>query len=121
MKLFQSIRFRIVVACIFFSIIVTACYGWLTFYGASVNSDELFKVEPVNEASFKEVEMALKMKVLEIAKREGVAKAGIGMFTYPNDESAALYTDEKYQVGAAIGWGGAQLKDNVYELSLIHI
>lgn len=42
MKLFQSIRFRIVVACIFFSIIVTACYGWLTFYGASVNSDELF-------------------------------------------------------------------------------
>lgn len=42
MKLFQSIRFRIVVACIFFSIIVTACYGWLTFHGASVNSDELF-------------------------------------------------------------------------------
>lgn len=83
----------------------------------TANSDELFKVEPVNEASFKEVEMALKMKVLEIAKREGVAKAGIGMFTYPNDESAALYTDEKYQVGAAIGWGGAQLKDNVYETS----
>jgi len=42
MKLFQSIRFRIVVACIFFSIVVTICYGWLTFYGASVNSDELF-------------------------------------------------------------------------------
>jgi signal transduction histidine kinase len=42
MKLIQSIRFRIVIACIFFSIVVTACYGWLTFFGADLNEDELF-------------------------------------------------------------------------------
>lgn len=81
------------------------------------NSDKPFSAEPINEESFTEVEKSLKMKILEIAKREGAVKAGIGLFTDPRDESAELYSTEKHQVGAAIGWGGAQLKDNVYETS----
>lgn len=81
------------------------------------NADDKFTTAPVNEASFRKVENALKAKILDIAKREGVVKAGIGMFTDPRDESAELYSEEKHQVGAAIGWGGAQLKDNVYETS----
>ena len=44
-------------------------------------------------------------------------QSGYVLFTDARDESNALYTDEKYQIGAAIGWGGAQLKDNIYELS----
>jgi hypothetical protein len=39
------------------------------------------------------------------------------MFTDPRDESNKLYTGEKYPVGAALGWGGAQLQDNIYEIS----
>jgi len=39
------------------------------------------------------------------------------MFTAPADASDALFTPEKYGVGAAIGCGGAQLIDNVYEVS----
>lgn len=42
MRLLQSIRFRIVIACITFSIIVTLGYGWVTFYGVKYNSDEIF-------------------------------------------------------------------------------
>ncbi len=50
MKLFQSIRFRIVVACISFSLIVTLGYGWVTFYGVKYNSDELFNWYIAEEA-----------------------------------------------------------------------
>lgn len=50
MKLFQSIRFRIVLACITFSVIVTLCYGWVTFYGVKYNSDELFNWYIAQEA-----------------------------------------------------------------------
>jgi hypothetical protein len=39
------------------------------------------------------------------------------MFTNPTDASSALFDQEKYEVGAAIGWGGAQLQDNIYEVS----
>ncbi|TPH12120.1 sensor histidine kinase [Litorilituus lipolyticus] len=42
MKVFQSIRFRIIIACIFFSLVVSLCYGWVTYYGLKYNSDELF-------------------------------------------------------------------------------
>ena len=42
MKVFQSIRFRIIIACIFFSIVVSICYGWVTYLGLKYNSDELF-------------------------------------------------------------------------------
>jgi len=39
------------------------------------------------------------------------------MFTAPTDDSNKLFTQEKYEVGAAIGWGGAQIVDNIYEVS----
>ncbi len=42
MNVIQSIRFRIIIACIFFSIIVSVCYAWVTFLGLKYNSDELF-------------------------------------------------------------------------------
>ena len=40
-----------------------------------------------------------------------------GMFTAPTDDSRGLYDFDKYTVGAAVGWGGAQLADNLYESS----
>ena len=51
-----------------------------------------------------------------ITKRDG-KDALVGMFTSPTDESNKLFTQEKYEVGAAIGWGGAQEVDNIYEVS----
>ena len=39
------------------------------------------------------------------------------MFTAPTDDSKELFAKKKYAIGAAIGWGGAQLVDNVYEVS----
>ena len=45
------------------------------------------------------------------------AKVVYGMFTAPTDDSRGLYDFEKYTVGAALGWGGAQLRDNLYESS----
>lgn len=80
------------------------------------NSDKLFSAMPVNKESFLKVEEELKAKQPGIVKRDG-ARALEGMFTDPRDESNELFTEEKYQVGAAIGWGGAQMKDNIYEVS----
>jgi hypothetical protein len=80
------------------------------------NSDKLFETVPVNKESFIQVEEALKAKMPSIVKRDGV-NALEGMFTDPNDASNELFTEEKYQVGAAIGWGGAQMIDNIYEIS----
>ena len=79
-------------------------------------SNEDFATIPVNKKSFIEVEDALKAKLPAIAKRDGVYGMR-GMFTDPTDESGKEFTDEKYQVGAAIGWGGAQMIDNIYEVS----
>jgi hypothetical protein len=80
------------------------------------NSNNLFATEPINEESFSRIESELKAKVPAIIKRDG--NDGMkGMFTNPGDESAKDYTVEKYQVGAAAGWGGAQLSDNIYESS----
>lgn len=80
------------------------------------NSNNLFATEPVNKESFIKVESELKAKVPAIVKRDG--NNGMkGMFTNPRDESAKDFTLEKYQVGAAAGWGGAQLTDNIYESS----
>lgn len=42
MNVIQSIRFRIIIACIFFSIVVGLCYGWVMYHGLKYNSDELF-------------------------------------------------------------------------------
>ncbi len=82
----------------------------------TANSSEPFRAEPVNEASFRKVEKELKAKMPDIIKRDGL-DALVGMFTSPNDASKELFTQEKYTVGAAIGWGGAQMVDNIYELS----
>lgn len=50
MNFFQSIKFRFILACIAFSIIVTLCYGRVTFIGLQYNSDELFNWYITQEA-----------------------------------------------------------------------
>jgi hypothetical protein len=82
----------------------------------SAKSNNKFSAAPVNKASFDKVENGLKAKMGAIAKRDG-SEALTGMFTDPRDSSKELFTKEKYQVGTAIGWGGAQYADNVYEIS----
>lgn len=82
----------------------------------NANSNKEFTAEQVNKASFEQTENALKAQMPAIFKREG-ASALVGMFTAPNDASKELFTKEKYAVGAAIGWGGAQMVDNIYEVS----
>lgn len=82
----------------------------------SANSDNPFAAMPVNEESFTNVENALKAKMPSVIQRDGV-DALKGMFTDPNDESNEIFTQEKYELGAALGWGGAQMVDNIYELS----
>jgi len=75
-------------------------------------------VTPINfdKKQFTAVEDALKAQMGAITKRDG-AEAITGMFTDPLDDSAKDHTVEKYTVGAAIGWAGAQKVDNVYEVS----
>lgn len=82
----------------------------------NAKSNNRFTAEPVNKESFEHVENALKAKMPAIAKRDG-KDATFGMFTAPTDESNKLFTQEKYEVGAAIGWAGAQKVDNIYEIS----
>jgi hypothetical protein len=80
------------------------------------NSAEPFMAEPIQEASFEAVERELRAQMPAILQRDG-DEALYGMFTAPSDDSDALFTPEKYSVGAAVGWGGAQLIDNIYEIS----
>ena len=80
------------------------------------NSNDKFTAFPVDKKSFTEVEDALKNKVHALAKRDGV-HALRGMFTDPRDNSDKEFDEIKHQVGAAIGWGGAQMTDNIYEIS----
>lgn len=80
------------------------------------NSSNKFTAPQVNKKAFHAVEKDLKAQMPVILKRDG-AQATFGMFTNPDDNSKELFTQEKYSIGAAIGWGGAQLKDNVYEVS----
>ena len=82
----------------------------------TANSNNKFAAVPVNKKSFDEVENTLKAQMPAIVKRDGI-DAITGMFTDPRDDSKKLFTEEKHQVGAAIGWAGAQLVDNVYEVS----
>ena len=82
----------------------------------NAKSNNPFKAEAVNQDSFKTVEDKLKAQMPAITKRDG-KNALVGMFTAPTDESNKLFTQEKYEVGAAIGWGGAQIVDNIYEVS----
>jgi hypothetical protein len=82
----------------------------------NAKSNNPFKAEPVNQESFKAAEDQLKAKMPAIVKRDGI-NALVGMFTAPTDESNKLFTQEKYELGAAVGWGGAQIVDNIYEIS----
>jgi len=82
----------------------------------SANSSNSFTAMPVNEESFTAVEDALKAKMPSVIARDGV-DALKGMFTDPRDSSNELFTQEKSELGAALGWGGAQMVDNIYELS----
>lgn len=82
----------------------------------SANSDRAFTTEPVNEESFRAAEQLIRSKTPAMLKAEG-ANANYGMFTAPTDESRSMYSQYKHMMGAALGWGGAQLKDNIYELS----
>ena len=79
-------------------------------------SSHRFTTEPVDEASFSAVENALRAKLPAIVKRDG-PRALLGMLTAPGDESNEFFSQEKYEVGAAVGWGGAQWADNIYEIS----
>ena len=51
MILFQSIRFRIIFACITFSLIVAIGYGAVVFYGVKYSTDELFNWYISDEAT----------------------------------------------------------------------
>ncbi len=82
----------------------------------NANSDNSFTAMPVDEESFTAVENSLKAKMPSVIKRDGVV-ALKGMFTDPRDSSNELFTQKKYELGAALGWGGAQMIDNIYELS----
>lgn len=75
-----------------------------------------FTARTVDPESFEAVEDQLKAQMPSILAREAES-ATFGMFTAPTDESRAFFNQQKYEVGAAIGWGGAQWKDNIYEVS----
>ena len=79
-------------------------------------SDKMFKAEPVEPESFEQIETELKAKTPMLVKRDGIL-ALRGGFTAPTDESRGLHDEDKYQIMAAGGWGGAQWKDNIYEIS----
>lgn len=79
-------------------------------------SAQPFSAEPVNRESFEAVEQVLRAKLPELVATYG-ADVVYGMFTAPTDDSRGLYDFDKYTVGAAVGWGGAQLVDNLYESS----
>ncbi|MBL4798770.1 MAG: DUF1254 domain-containing protein [Oleispira sp.] len=82
----------------------------------TAKSNNKFESIQIDETSLNKVENALKAQTPTIMKRDG-GKATYGMFTDPRDTSNELFTKEKYSVGAALGWGGAQLVDNIYEVS----
>ena len=79
-------------------------------------SAQPFSAEPVNRESFDAVELSLRQKLPDLVKTFGPDMVN-GMFTAPTDDSRGLYNFDKYTVGAAVGWGGAQLADNLYESS----
>jgi len=82
----------------------------------NAGSAKPFSAEPVNRESFEAVELSLRQKLPALVSAFG-PNLVYGMFTAPTDASRGLYNFDKYTVGAAIGWGGAQLADNLYESS----
>ncbi|MEO1036080.1 MAG: DUF1254 domain-containing protein [Pseudomonadota bacterium] len=79
-------------------------------------SNNRFTAMPIDKESFVAVENALRAKLPALIARDG-RKASVGMLTAPDDESSSLFDQEKYEIGAAVGWGGAQIVDNIYEVS----
>ncbi|TRX54941.1 DUF1254 domain-containing protein [Thalassomonas sp. M1454] len=82
----------------------------------TAKSSKPFDTVQVDKESFEKIENGLKKQMVGLAK-ENPAEATFGMFTAPTDDSKELFVKKKYAVGAAIGWGGAQLVDNLYEVS----
>lgn len=82
----------------------------------TAKSNNTFESIQVDKVSFDKVEHGLKVQVLDLLRTQG-PEATFGMFTNPTDASKELFNKQKYAVGAAVGWGGAQIVDNVYELS----
>lgn len=84
----------------------------------NANSSNPYVYEGVayDHDAFKATEKGLKDQIFDIIAQDG-ANALSGMFTSPDDASDELFVQNKYQVGAAVGWGGAQLQDNIYEIS----
>ena len=80
-------------------------------------SNQRFYAQPVEPESFSTVENELKSDVMELIKSEGPIVISTTLFTSPTDESRGVYMPKKNQVAAAVGWGGALAKDNIYETS----
>ena len=83
----------------------------------TAGSDKPFYTEQYEQSSFYQVENQLKADLMGLVKREGPLALSTSLFSSPTDETRGLYTPEKNQVAAAIGWGGALAKDNIYETS----
>ncbi len=83
----------------------------------TAGSSEMFTAAPVDKASFDQVELELKASLPDLLQREGPLSVSTTLFSAPTDGSRAIYTPEKNQIAAAIGWGGAQAVDNIYETS----
>ncbi|KZX51361.1 hypothetical protein A3709_10715 [Halioglobus sp. HI00S01] len=81
------------------------------------NSDTPFSTPAVEKESFYRVENQLKENLLELMEKEGPVKLSATLFSSPTDETRSYYRPEKTQIAAAIGWGGALAKDNIYETS----
>ncbi|MEM1401867.1 MAG: DUF1254 domain-containing protein [Pseudomonadota bacterium] len=76
-----------------------------------------FSAEPVTRESFYAVENDLKARRIDLLQRYGAEALTMGMFTAPTDESRAFFEPEIHRVASAAGWGGAQVRDNIYELT----
>ena len=85
-------------------------------FAINAGSAESFRAEQVDKKAFVAVENSLRQKLGELVATYG-GDVNEGMFTAPTDDSRGLYTFDKYTVGAAVGWGGAQFRDNIYESS----
>jgi hypothetical protein len=83
----------------------------------TAGSDKPFYTEQYEQSSFYQVENQLKADLMGLVKKEGPLALSTTLFSSPTDETRGLYTPEKNQVAAAVGWGGALAKDNIYETS----
>ncbi|MEM1143169.1 MAG: DUF1214 domain-containing protein [Pseudomonadota bacterium] len=78
-------------------------------------SAQPFSAEPIQRQSFMDVENRLKAKRKDLLKLFEPDEIVRGMFTAPTDASRAFYRPVLHQIASASGWGGAQVRDNVYE------